>query len=217
MNCHYCGTELKNKEIFCSCCGTRRIQPAPSQASAQETPVQKPSRTAEEEFPDIRPMRLSVAEPARAVEQEKRPPYVPYGAPVRKCPMIQLPVSRSLAKMIFLGILTLGIYPMVIWSRIVTEMNIAASRYDGERTMSCVGAMALAPITLGVYPFIWIHGFCHRVGMELKRRGLNYEFGASTFWLWNILGALILVGPFIFTHKLMRSMNLINSDFNVHG
>ena len=210
MNCHYCGTELKEKEIFCGCCGTRRARPAQPVVSAA------PVRSAQEEFPEIRPQLTFRPEPAPAV-RESRPAYVPYGAPERKSPVIQLPTRRSLAKMFFLGILTLGIYPTVIWFRIVTEMNIAASRYDGERTISCVGAAALAAITLGVYPFIWIHGFCHRIGGELRRRGLPYEFGASTFWLWNVLGSLILVGPFIFTHKLMKSMNLINGDFNVNG
>lgn len=153
--------------------------------------------------------------------QEQKPAYVPYGAPEqsvpRKGPVLQLPTERSLVKMIFLGLLTLGIYPVVIWSRIVTELNIAASRYDGERTVSYFGACMLAPVTLMVYPFVWMHGFCRRIGTELNRRGIRYKFGASTFWLWNVLGSLILVGPFIFTHKLMKAMNQVNRDFNVNG
>ena len=119
--------------------------------------------------------------------------------------------------MFFLGILTLGIYPLVIWCRIVTELNIAASRHDGERTISYLGACMLTPVTLGVYPFVWFHGFCRRMGAELKRRGIGYEISASTFWLWFVLGMLILVGPFVFTHKVMKAMNLINRDFNVNG
>lgn len=218
MKCHYCGAELKKNEVFCSCCGTRRMRQ--EQPAVQEKPAAAPV-----EFPEFRPEPTVMPEPAermepvamRAPQNLNRPAYVPYGAPERKAPMIQLPTKRGLAKMFFLGILTLGIYPLVIWCRIVTELNIAASRYDGERTMSCFGAFALAPITLGIYPFVWVHGLCRRVGTELKRRALGYEFGASDFWLWNILGSLILVGPFIFLHKLMKSMNKINGDFNVNG
>ena len=199
MNCHYCGAELKEGLIFCGNCGTRRAElPEPRRNLPEEKPAQR------------------VMPPAESV----RPAYIPFGGPARTAvgaPAVQLPTRRSLAKMFFLGILTLGIYPMTIWFRLVTELNIAASRYDGERTMSCFGVMVLTPITLGIYPIVWIHGLCHRIGAELKRRELLYEFGASTFWLWNVLGALILVGPFIFTHKLMKSMNLINSDFNVNG
>ena len=125
--------------------------------------------------------------------------------------------GRGLAKMFFLGILTLGIYPTVIWSRIVTELNLAASRYDGKRTMPYFAMCILAPITLGIYLPVWFHGFCSRVGDELKRRKIDYQFGAKTFWLWNVLGSLILVGPFIFVHKLMKAMNRINEDFNRRG
>ena len=260
MNCHYCGGELKEKQMFCSCCGTRRQEVIRKEIlreiqkdTPKETPkevlkeVRKDTRkevpkeapkevlrevrkenpakvtAPEEEFPVIRPILRAKPEPEQeevmpTIRPVSRPTYVPYGAPEeRKRPAIQLPTKRSLAKMVFLGLLTLGIYPTVIWFRIVTELNIAASRYDGERTMSCFGAMALTGITLGIYPLIWIHGLCNRIGAELKRRDLAYEFGASTFWLWNVLGAFILVGPFIFTHKLMKSMNLINDDFNING
>ena len=119
--------------------------------------------------------------------------------------------------MIFLGILTAGIYPTVIWSRIVTELNIVASRHDGKRTMPYFAMLLLSPITLMIYTFVWFHGLCNRVGRELRRRRIDYAFGPRHFWLWNILGSLILVGPFIFLHKLMKAMNFINRDFNRNG
>ena len=75
----------------------------------------------------------------------------------------------------------------------------------------------LAPLTLSVYPFVWYHKLCARIGDELQRRSIDYKFGPSQFWLWGILGSFILVGPFIFTHKLMKSMNLLNKDFNENG
>ena len=132
-------------------------------------------------------------------------------------PKIQLPTKRGLGKMFFLGLITLGIYPTVIYSRIITELNIVASRHDGKRTMPYFGMLLLAPLTLGVYSYVWFHNLCARIGDELQRRGIDYKFGPSHFWLWGILGSFILVGPFIFTHKLMKSMNLINKDFNEKG
>lgn len=132
-------------------------------------------------------------------------------------PKIQLPTKRSLCKMIFLGLITLGIYPTVIYSRIITELNIAASRHDGKRTMPYFGMLMLAPLTLGVFTYVWYHKLCSRIGDELQRRGIDYKFGPRHFWLWGILGSFILVGPFIFTHKLMKSMNLLNKNYNEKG
>ena len=130
---------------------------------------------------------------------------------------LQLPVGRSLLKMILLGLITAGIYPTVIWSRIVTELNITASRNDGKRTMPYFGMLLLAPVTLGIVPIVWMHRFCNRVGGQLEFRKCDFRFGAKDFWLWGVLGSLILVGPFIFTHKLMKAMNLINGHYNTNG
>ena len=200
MKCHYCGEEVAENQSYCMWCGTRQEQPksAPEEPVQREIPLpEQPQRAAEEEFPVIQP------EPVRVAGK-----YLP---------RLKLPTGRGLGKMFFLGILTLGIYPTVIWSRIVTELNIAASRYDGERTMPYFGMVLLAPVTLGIYAFVWMHKLCRRIGGELNRRSLGYAFGPRTFWLWGILGSLILVGPFVFTHKLMKAMNRINADFNVNG
>lgn len=55
------------------------------------------------------------------------------------------------------------------------------------------------------------------MGIELKRRQIDYGFGAADFWLWCILGSLILIGPFVYIHKRMKAMNLINADYNEKG
>ncbi|MBQ7800882.1 MAG: DUF4234 domain-containing protein [Oscillospiraceae bacterium] len=234
MKCYYCGADVIEGELFCRYCGTRQDRAPEGPPAVEETVPEQ--ETIPEKEPEKPLFELTVppqpawqpepwSQPAPAPQPASRTApegrYVPYGAPARNAakrgPMLQLPAERSLGMMVFLGILTLGIYPLVIWCRMVTELNIAASRYDGERTMSYLGMVLLTPLTLGVYPFVWFHGFCRRVGAELKRRGINCEFGAKTFWLWNVLGALILVGPFIFTHRLTRAMNLLNRDFNVKG
>ena len=48
-------------------------------------------------------------------------------------------------------------------------------------------------------------------------RGINTEFGAGTFWLWNVLGSMICVGPFIFLHKLCQTMNAACENYNRTG
>ena len=175
---------------------------------------------AEEETAEENPFPVYTTAPLR---QDVMPVEAPAqgisttpGAPAAEN-ALTLPVGRSLVKMILLGLVTLGIYPTVIWSRIVTELNITASRRDGKRTVSYFGMLILAPVTLSVFPVVWMHRFCKRVGNQLETRDCGFRFGAKDFWLWGVLGSLILVGPFIFTHKLMKSMNLINGSYNTLG
>lgn len=133
-------------------------------------------------------------------------------------PMAQLKTNRSLAKFILLSFITLGIYPLVVMSGISSDINTIASRYDGKKTMHfCLMSFIVAPLTLSIYALIWYHQISDRIGNELKRRGIPYNFGASDFWLWNILGSMILVGPFIYTAKLIKAMNLLAEDYNVRG
>ena len=228
MKCHYCGADVAQGQSYCIWCGTRQEQETAPQEEfiPVETPVEatepvQPQQEAapQPESPEVAEEKAQTPEVTEEAALEAFPEIPVQTAPRnRACPpRIQLPTRRGLGKMFFLGILTLGIYPMVIWSRIVTELNIAASRHDGQRTMSYFGMTLLCPITLGIHTFVWMHKFCRRIGEELQRRKLDYKFGAATFWLWNILGSLIVVGPFIFTHKLMRAMNKINADFNIKG
>lgn len=139
------------------------------------------------------------------------------GACVNYAPALQLPTGRGLLKMIFLSIITLGIYGIVIWCRISDEINIVASRSDGKRTMNYLGMMMLNSITFGIFGFVWNHKFANRIGAELVRRGYDYKFGASSYWLWNVLGSFILVGPYVYTYKLMKSMNMLNASYNYYG
>ncbi len=201
MNCHYCGTVMEEDRLFCLCCGTRY----PERHPAAATVVGKPEAVVHPDHFDWEAEELPFA------TQWDTP------LPVSELPALKLPSRRGLAKMVFLGLLTLMVYPIVIWCRMVTELNITASRHDGRRTMSYFGMVMLAPLTLGIYPVVWMHRFCARIGRELQRRGIDYRFGARDFWLWNVLGCLILVGPFVFVHRLTRAMNKINAHFNING
>ncbi len=139
-------------------------------------------------------------------------------APIVQRPAEQLPTNRSWAKMFFLGILTCGIYPLVINSKISENINTIASRYDGKHTMHyCLLFFLIAPITLGIGALVWQHKISNRIGDELKRRNLGYEFSAKTFWGWGILGSFIIVGPFIYLHKFCKSMNTLAADYNERG
>lgn len=135
-----------------------------------------------------------------------------------KVPAAQLKIDRNVIKMIVLSTITLGIYPLVLLSCISTEINLIAGPHDGKKTMHyCLMALVFTPITAGIAYFVWFHRMSSRIGRELHRRNIVYSFGAADFWLWNVLGTLIAIGPFIYIHKLLKSMNLLCAHYNVNG
>ena len=126
--------------------------------------------------------------------------------------------NRGWLKTLLLDLITLGIYSIVFFSGISTDINLIASRYDGKKTMHfCLLLFVFTPITGTIAAFVWFHRLSKRIGRELSRRGLPYRFGAVDFWGWNVLGALIVVGPFIYLHKLCKAMNLLCDDYNLRG
>ena len=133
-------------------------------------------------------------------------------------PVGKLKTNRGLLKFILLGAITFGIYPIVVMSGISSDINTAASRYDGKKTMHyCLLLFIFSWLTCGIAPIVWYHRISARIGTELQRRGIGYSFGAGSFWGWNVLGALIVVGPFIYIHKLCKAMNLISEHYNING
>lgn len=139
--------------------------------------------------------------------------YTPATAPVG-----QLKTNRGLLKFILLNIITLGIYSLVFFSGISSDINVVASRYDGKKTMHfCLLFFLVGPLTLGIADLVWFHKISGRIGSEASRRGVGVSFGAADFWLWNILGSLIIVGPFIYLHNLCRAMNAVSAHYNQYG
>ena len=103
-------------------------------------------------------------------------------------------------------------------TEVSTSINTIASPYDQKKTMHfCLLAFVIAPITLGIGAIVWCHNISDRIGAELTRRGFNYDFNASTYWLWGVLGSLIIVGPFIYYNKLFTAMNMLSNDYNIRG
>ncbi len=131
---------------------------------------------------------------------------------------MRLKDDRSIGKYILFTIITFGIYSIYYFSVISTDINYIASRYDGKNTMHyCLVCFLLGPITFGIFMLVWFHQLSNRIGAELQRRGINYQFSASAFWLWYVVGSLIIVGPFVYVHKLSTAMNSLAQSYNANG
>lgn len=134
-------------------------------------------------------------------------------------PTVQLRTNRGLAKFFFLSLITFGIYGICVWTHISNEINSIATQHDGKKTMNYLLIFfILSPITLGIAQLVWMSKLSGRIGAELKVRQQNYEFGKGTFWGWFFFGSLLFgIGPLVYIHKAMHSMNLLCADYNQKG
>lgn len=215
MICTQCGAQLPDNASFCTKCGApqRRInvQQPPQQGYSQQGYQQQ--GYGQQGF-----AQQGYAQQQGYGQQGFAQPNVNVYVHNAQPPLRPLRTNRALWKVILFSMLTFGIYGLVVFCNVSSDINTVASRYDGKRTMHyALLTFIIAPITLGIATFVWNHRISARMGNELNRRGIAYSFGASDFWLWGILGSLIIVGPFVYTHKMLKSMNLLAEDFNVRG
>lgn len=129
----------------------------------------------------------------------------------------QLRTDFSLGKYILLSFITFGIYGIIVMFRLVDNVNIVASPYDGKKTMNYLVMLLLGIITFGIYPLVWNHQLSDRVGDEVRRRNIPSDFSSTTYWLWGILGGFIIVGPFIYMDRLFKSVNAMSESYNIYG
>ena len=204
MFCVKCGAQVNDNALFCPACGAQLRQPDPQPQPFGAAPQ-----------PQYTPQPQYAPEPAapQAPVYQPAPVYGTGQGPARL-----LRTNRSLLKTILLSAITFGIYGLVVWSHVSEDINTIASKYDGKHTMHyLIVTLLLGGITLGIVPLVWIHRLCNRIGDELNRRNIDYYFSAGTFWLWAVLGSLILVGPFVFGHKFFKAMNRLCENYNLYG
>ena len=129
----------------------------------------------------------------------------------------RLGTGRNVAVFIALTAITFGIYAIVFYNRMAEDINTIASRHDGRTTMNFWLVVLLSLITLGIFSVYWFHTTFDRIGDELNRRGIDYVFDSTTFWLWRVLGVLIIIGPFVCMHKECTAMNKLCEHYNHYG
>jgi len=167
--------------------------------------------------PNCGPVAEQAAAPAQPEPQQatyQQPPPAPGGAPAD-----QLKTDRSWVKFLLLSIVTFGIYTIVFYYGISSDINTTASRYDGKKTMNyALLFFLIGPITFYIAPIVWNHRIFNRIGEELKRRGINdVQLSAADFWIWGVLGSLFIVGPLIAVNKLAKASNAVNASYNMYG
>lgn len=94
-----------------------------------------------------------------------------------------------------------GRLAILVYTQMSSEINVLASWADGKRTVPYLLMLVLSYVSLGIYACIWEHQFASRIHAEWIRRECDVSFDVSDFWLWGVLRAFILVGPFVYRHK----------------
>lgn len=126
--------------------------------------------------------------------------------------------DRNMWICILLNLVTCGIYGIYFFTKLANDVNTISTKRDGQKTMHyCLMLFVFSWLTCGIYPLIWFHKISARIGDEARARGIQTDFGASTYWLWNVLGSIILVGPFIYLYQLCKTMNAICENYNTMG
>ena len=126
----------------------------------------------------------------------------------------KLTTDRSMWKLMLFNILTVGIYSIFFFLPFSFDIDKVAPNGDRSRTMNYLFAYVLSLFTFSIVLDIWHYQIAERVEDALLVRNIDYEFGKRDFWLWFILGSFILVGPFVYFHKLCTAMNLLCRDYN---
>lgn len=126
----------------------------------------------------------------------------------------KLQTNRSMWKLMILNILTLGFYSIVFFIPLSFDLDKVDPKRNRDKTMNYLVAHIASVFTFAIIVDIWHHHIADRVDEALDRRNIDYEFNTGDFWKWFLFGSLILVGPFIYFHKLCTAMNLLCQSYN---
>ena len=138
----------------------------------------------------------------------------PYDEEERERKPEKLRTDRSMWKFMILTVLTFGIYSILFFIPFSFDLDKVAPKSDRSRTMNYLWVYLLAFFTFGSVIYVWHYQIAARVEEALERRKIEYEFGTGDFWGWFLFGSLILVGPFVYFHKLCKAMNLLCASYN---
>ena len=77
--------------------------------------------------------------------------------------------------------------------------------------------MAIASVSILVYLLVLLAVFVGFLFLERFLARQESKYPGLVLPGIQILGSLILVGPFVYVHRLTGAMNAINADFNARG
>ena len=124
--------------------------------------------------------------------------------------------NRSLVKCIFLGIITLGIYDLVVTVRMGSDLNRIQKQLGipGKKVMNYIGACFLSLITLGIPLIIWSIRVPNRVYLYANKTQVEKKGSCKAFFLISILLCWTIIAPLIVLSQLLKTMNNVCKWYN---
>ncbi len=126
----------------------------------------------------------------------------------------KLPTNRSSLKYWIFSFLTCGFYTIFFFIPFSFDIDKIAPKRDGTKTFNYIAAWVCAWFTGSIALLIWLYHITERIEEALEKRKIDYDFSTDDFWGWHIAASFILIGPFVFFHKLCKAMNLLCADYN---
>ena len=122
--------------------------------------------------------------------------------------------DRKMWKLMLFSFLTLGIYSIYFFSPLPHELEKISPSRGRHKLMPYGVAYLIAYFTFATVMVFWQYELTRRIEEALTDRGITCDFSTSDFWGWYFFGSFILVGPYIYFHKLCKAMNLLCEDYN---
>ena len=120
---------------------------------------------------------------------------------------------RGLAGFILLSVITLGIYSLYWIHKLGKDVNTICEG-DGKKTGGLLKYLLLGIITFGIYDLVWLYMLGYRLQDNAPRYGLSFKESGGAVLLWYILGAFIIVGPFIALYIIIKNTNALADEYN---
>ncbi len=123
--------------------------------------------------------------------------------------------KRSGVAFVFLGIITLGIYPIVVLSHVRKEVNALTADNGVKKQMPFFWAYVLGLITCGIVPIVWLATMAEKVQIAALERKVTSTRISKTFVVcWLLFVSYIIVGPFIAFCRFFKLLNLVEQAEN---
>ena len=123
-----------------------------------------------------------------------------------------LKTTRGFWKWFFLSLVTLGIYDFYFIHKMAKEANLADP--NGKKVGGLVFYIFITLITFGIYSFYWNYKVCEKFGANVRSAGQTPRITGGAWLLWEIFGALIIVGPIVALVKQIHLWNDSNKIYN---
>jgi hypothetical protein len=85
---------------------------------------------------------------------------------------------------------------------------------DGRKTSGLLKYILLGIITFGIYDLIWVYMLGDRLQDNAPKYNITIKESGGAILLWLVLGAFIIVGPFIALYIIIKNTNALADEYN---